>query len=60
MASSEHESQNLPETLQDESNILSPVIGLRVRDLAASGAAVLKQAVLQPAIGVEYSARFVA
>ena len=60
MASSEHESQNLPETLQDESNILSPVIGLRLRDLAASGAAVLKQAVLQPAIGVEYSARFVA
>lgn len=44
----------------EHANIISPVIGLRMRDLAMSGVEVLRKAVRQPIVGAEHSARLLA
>lgn len=60
MADRQHNGETLAKAARDHANILSPVIGLRARDLAASGIALAKQAVLQPALGAEYSMKLLA
>ncbi len=48
------------EEVADNATILSPIVGLSASDIATVGLSVAKQAVLQPAIGVEHTARLVA
>ncbi len=44
----------------DHANVLNPVIGMRTRDFVSTGMAVIKQLVLQPAIGVKHTASLTA
>ncbi len=42
----------------DSTLALNPVVGFSMEDVAKAGAMVLRQALLQPAIGMEYATRF--
>ena len=56
----EEDLQSADDRALDSVSALSPLIGLSVNDLARAGLAVVKQAVLQPSIGVEHAARLLA
>ena len=45
------------EAAMDHANVLNPVIGISMGDLAKVGLSVLREALLQPTIGIEHAAK---